>query len=401
MKKKLLLPASCLLAVVAILYFQDRTPRLHPLPEFFYKKTIHPRPIAEFEPSFGVALSEQMLFKVSGIQLVQELIKARVKVYLFVAQSFHEQTEELLTVQKPFKTDELKSITKISLEHESPWLRDYMPIPILKVYPFLPPTPSFVDFVYRDGNSYDDAAIHQFAIAINSSVEHLPIVMDGGNFMTNGDICIVSQELADDPESPQRTQANFQLSEHVEDIFQMALGCRKTRIVSQIPHPHVDMFLKFVNKDTILVNDIQDRALALLTEADIDDKVRIPKIKVELDRIAHELSKDFRVIRVPMPLPVHDIFFTYVNSVIVNDTVIIPSYQNPEPSRGNYPDQKFYASYEEAVQKSYRELGLKPVLLKADDLIKDGGAFHCITFHLPDLDAIVPDTSHLAAKPKS
>jgi agmatine/peptidylarginine deiminase len=101
-----------------------------------------------------------------------------------------------------------------------------------------------------------------------------------------------------------------------------------------------------------------------------------------------------------MPLPVYDIFFTYVNSVIVNDTVIIPSYRNPDPVRGIYPDQRYYASYEEEVLKTYQELGLKPVFLKADDLIKDGGAFHCITFHLPDLEAIVPDTSHLAARPK-
>jgi agmatine/peptidylarginine deiminase len=160
------------------------------------------------------------------------------------------------------------------------------------------------------------------------------------------------------------------------------------------------MFLKFVNKDTVLVSELQERTMAFISEVEVDEKVKIPKIKAELDKIAKDLSKSFRVIRVPMPLPVHDIFFTYVNSVIVNDTVIIPSYKNPDPSRGTYPDQRYYASYEEEVQKAYQELGLKTVFLRADDLIKDGGAFHCITFHLPDLDAIVPDTSHLAAKPK-
>jgi agmatine/peptidylarginine deiminase len=224
--------------------------------------------------------------------------------------------------------------------------------------------------------------------------------MDGGNFMTNGDSCIVSEEMSEDPESPRQYEAGFTLSDHVADIFQLALGCRKTHIVSQIPHPHVDMFLKFLNKDTILVNEIQDRTMALLDATDPDDKVKILKIKTELDRIAKDLSKSYRVVRVPMPLPVHDIFFTYANSVIVNDTVIIPSYKNPDPNRGTYPDQPYYASYEEEVKKTYQELGLKPVFLRSDDLIKDGGSFHCVTFHLPDLDAIVPDTSHLAAKPK-
>ncbi len=400
MKKKLLLPATCLLAIAAVLLIQNQAPRKNQTTRLPLDKSVRPRPIAEFEPTFGVAISEQILFRESGIELVHELIKAKSKVYIFMTAALKDQVEELFTKKKPFTGDELLAITRIQLEHESPWLRDYFPVPTLRVYPFLPPTPSFVDFVYRDGNSYDDAAIHQFALAINSSVEHLPIVMDGGNFMTNGDTCVVSEEMSDDPESSRKDQAEFKLSDHVADIFQLAIGCRKTKIVSQIPHPHVDMFLKFINKDTVLVNEIQDRTLALMTDIEVDEKVKIPKIKMELDRIAQDLSKSFRVIRVPMPLPVHDIFFTYVNSVIVNDTVIIPSYKNPDPTRGSYPDQRYYASYEEEVRKAYQDLGLKPVFLRADDLIKDGGAFHCITFHLPDLESIVPDTSHLAVKPK-
>jgi len=400
MKKKLLLPATCLLAIAAVLSYQNWAPQKIQISRFNITKTVHPRPVAEFEPMFGVAISEQILFRESGIELVRTMLAAKAKVYIFMTTAFKDQVDELFDEKKPFKADELASITRIDLEHESPWLRDYFPIPVLRVYPFLPPTPSFVDFVYRDGNSYDDAAIHQFALAINSSVEHLPIVMDGGNFMTNGDTCIVSEEMSEDPESPRKYEAGFELHDNVADIFQLALGCRKTHVVSQIPHPHVDMFLKFVSKDTVLINEIQDRTMALLDATDPDDKVKIPKIKIELDRIAKDLSKSYRVVRVPMPLPVHDIFFTYANSVIVNDTVIIPSYKNPDPNRGSYPDQRYYASYEEEVRKTYQELGLKPVFLRSDDLIKDGGSFHCVTFHLPDLDAIVPDTSHLAAKPK-
>jgi len=401
MKKKLLLPAICLLAIAAVLYFQNLALQKNTVARMLMDKTIHPRPLAEFEPTFGVAVSEQILFRESGVEMVRAIIDAKAKVYIFMTADFKDQVEELFQKKKPFTADELAAITQVQLEHESLWLRDFFPVPILRVYPFLPPTPTFVDFVYRDGNSYDDAAIHQFALAINSSVEHLPIVMDGGNFMTNGETCVVSEEMADDPEStPREDRVDFVLNEHIPEIFRLALGCRKTEIVSQIPHPHVDMFLKFINKETVLVNEIQDRSMALLADAGLDDKVKIPKIKAELDRIAKDLSKSFRVIRVPMPLPVHDIFFTYANSVIVNDTVIIPKYLNPDPTRGTYPDQRYYASYEEEVRKAFQGLGMKPVFLAADDLIKDGGAFHCVTFHLPDLDAIVPDSSHLAVKPK-
>lgn len=396
MKTKFALFATSLLSAAAALLIQ-RTIQLPPSARSLSsEKKVKLRPIGEFEPNFAVAISEQMLFRRSGVNLVKEILKARGRIYLFTTQTLQDQVEELLHNKKPFAADELDGITKIQLEHESFWIRDFFPQPVFRAYPNFPPTPSFVDFVYRDGNSFDDAAIHQFALAINSSVEHLPIVLDGGNFMTDGESCILSEELAADPEAPQLGTAESDIDNHIGEVLRQSMGCEKTLIVSQVPHPHVDMWLKFTKKKTILVNEIQDRSLELISKLEPDEQARIKKVKKTLDQTAARLADSFRVIRIPMPLPVHDIFFTYANSVIVNDTVIIPQYKDPDPHRGSYPDKELYASYEEEVRKTFQELGFSVVLLNSDELIKEGGSFHCVTFHLPDLDAIVNESSHLA-----
>ncbi len=400
MKNKLTLLATALLSAAAALLIQRIIPVNKTQDSALIDQKVSVRPIAEFEPSFGLAVSEQILFRTAGIDLVKEIIKGRGRVYLFTTQPLHDQVEDLLHEKKPFSPEELDQVTKIQLEHESFWVRDFFPLPILKAYPTLPPTPSFVDFVYRDGNSFDDAAIHQFALAINSSVEHLPIVLDGGNFMTDGENCLLSEELAADPDAPQLDASDAHLERHIAGILRDSMGCQRTIIVSQIPHPHVDMWLKFVKKGTILVNQITDRTLQTIGSLDREEQERIQKIKVALDQTATRLAKSFQVVRLPMPVPIHDIFFTYANSVIVNDTVIIPHYQNPDPSRGSYPDKQLYAAYEEEVAKIYRAQGLRPVFLESDDLIKEGGSFHCVTFHLPDLDAIMNDQSHLASRAK-
>src|SRR6478735_10322997 len=106
MKKKLLLPATSLLAIAAVLIFQNRAPQKIQTPRLNMERSIHPRPVAEFEPTFGVAISEQILFRESGIELVHAMLAAKAKVYIFMTAAFKDQVEELFAKKKPFKADE-------------------------------------------------------------------------------------------------------------------------------------------------------------------------------------------------------------------------------------------------------------------------------------------------------
>ena len=292
---------------------------------------------------------------------------------------------------------------KIQLEHESIWARDYFPIPVLKVIPHMIPTPSFIDFVYRDGNTLDDAAIHQLALAINLSVEHLPIVLDGGNFMTNGESCVLSEEVSEDPEILLLNSPEPPLESNLAEIFKAALGCRKTIIVSQIPHPHVYMWMKFLNTTTIAVNQIDPKVIEATPGLGVAEREKAQKIAHELDKAANRLSQDFQVVRLPMPAPMTDTFMTYSNAVLSNGKAIVPRYSHQLKADKNkaVAYKKLLAGYEQEVEQTYRHFGYDVTFIDANELIQDGGAFHCVTFHLPDLDAIFKDKGFLAIKPST
>ncbi|RYZ51865.1 MAG: hypothetical protein EOP07_20550, partial [Proteobacteria bacterium] len=242
------------------------------------------RPIAEFEPMFGIGISEQMLFKKQGIPFMKALLASNARVYIFVTGERSQEVDKLIRSSPLLHGAEREAIVKIQLEHESIWTRDYFPLPVLRAIPHTIPTPSFVDFVYRDGNTLDDAAIHQLALAINLSVEHLPIVLDGGNFMTNGESCVLSEEISQDPEILLLNSPEPPLESSLGDIFKASMGCKKTVLVSQIPHPHVDMWMKFLNKSTLAVNEIDRQEIAKSADLNSYDKDKAQKIADELDR---------------------------------------------------------------------------------------------------------------------
>ncbi|MBC7532180.1 MAG: agmatine deiminase family protein [Oligoflexus sp.] len=357
------------------------------------------RPVAEFEAMFGIGISEQLLFKKQGLAFLKAVLASNARVYVFVSADRREEVDKLLRSSPLLHGMERESIVKIQLEHESMWTRDYFPIPVLKAIPHLVPTPSFVDFVYRDGNTLDDAAIHQFALAINLSVEHLPIVLDGGNFMTNGESCVLSEAVSEDPEILLLNSPEPPLESNLEEIFRSTLGCRKTIIVSQIPHPHVDMWIKFLNKTTVAVNRIDPAEIKASSAIGVADREKAGKIALELDRAADLLAEDFQVVRMPMAVPTADSFMTYTNAVLSNGKAIVPRYSKLLPNKDQGRTAKVLEGYEREAEQIYRQYGFEVSFIDANELIQDGGAFHCVTFHLPDLDAIYKDKGFLAIKP--
>jgi agmatine/peptidylarginine deiminase len=352
------------------------------------------RPVAEFEPTFGIGISEQVLLKKDGMAFMKALLASGTRVYVFVSAEKREAIDKLLRQAPSLHGFERDNIVKIQLEHESMWARDYFAIPILKKIPHVVPTPSFVDFVYRDGNTLDDAAIHQMALAINLSVEHLPLVLDGGNFLTNGEKCVLSEQVSEDPEILLLNSPEPPLESNIGKIFQAVLGCRKTILVSQIPHPHVDMWMKFLNKEVLAVNQIDPDTIDEVAGLSASEREKARKIARELDMVAKKLKEDFEVVRLPMPVPTENLFLTYSNAVLSNGKALVPRYskdlglfkdETPETLRAW---QKTLREMEKKVAAVYTRYGFEVSEVDSNEWIRDGGSLHCVTFHLPDLDAI-------------
>ena len=365
------------------------------------------RPVAEFEETFGIGLSDQALLKKDGMTFMKAILSTGTRIYLFISGEKRETIDQLLRSSPELKGSERDGIVKIQLEHESMWTRDYFPIPIMKKIPHVIPTPSFVDFVYRDGNTLDDAAIHQMALAINLSVDHLPIVLDGGNFMTNGETCILSEEVADDPEIVLLNSSEPSLETNLGTIFQASLGCQKTIVVSQIPHPHVDMWMKFLNKRTLIMSRIDPLDIETIPGLNRAERDKARKIALELDKTAGLLARDFDVVRLPMPVPSETLFLTYTNAILSNGTAIVPRYSTELKLFKNESPQTLKTwrtrliQIEAEVLEIYRKAGFEVLVVDSNEWIQDGGSFHCVTFHLPDLDSIIkrekanqPDPDH-------
>lgn len=366
------------------------------------REPIPVRPVAEFEPTFGIGISEQVLLKKDGIALMKAILQSGTRVYVFLTGERREAMEKLIRSSPLLHGSERDLIVKIQLEHESTWVRDYFPVPIMKKIPHVIPTPSFVDFVYRDGNTLDDAAIHQMALAINLSIDHLPIVLDGGNFMSNGQKCILSKEVSEDPEILLLNSTELPLESNLGKIFQSVLGCQKTIIVSQIPHPHVDMWMKFLNKSTLAINRIDAKEIDTIEGLSTPEREKARKIARELDKAADLLASDFDIVRIPMPVPTETLLLTYANAILSNGRAIVPRYSKDlklfkdETPKTLESWRKRLVAMEKTVDALYRQYGFEVTFIDSNEWIQDGGSFHCVSFHLPDLDAIVKEEKALA-----
>ncbi len=299
-------------------------------------KPIEPWP--EFLPTEMILLSKE-LFEApyNGLQLQDAIKKAKVGV--------------------------LKISADGPLSHTHIWLRDFAPQwanrgEIAFDFNFSDPPPSLGDqFPTKLAKFY------------KASARKIQIELDGGNFQTNGDTCFTSV-------------MNEDLAPRIKDEFKK-IGCRQVIVFKNPPHVHLDMWMKVVSESTILISELDEKTLQVASAWFGGVPEDIKQIKHRLDQIAADLSLSFNVQRIPLPVPYRGTFRNYANSVLVNGTVIIPAYAKYGWGREDYPDTLLNSYYEEKVRKAYTEAGFQVVFINADGLIYNGGAWHCVTAHIP------------------
>lgn len=133
---------------------------------------------------------------------------------------------------------------------------------------------------------------------------------------------------------------------------------------------HVDMFMKILDYETIMVSSYPSH---LPDYAVIEENVRT------LESLTNIFGKPYTIIRIPAPPKANgnwattqnDEMRTYTNSLILNNTVIVPSYGLP--------------SWDNQALKIYKSAmpGYKIILVDSQVLTPLGGAIHCITKEVP------------------
>ncbi len=286
---------------------------------------------------------------------------------------------------------------------DSIWIRDFAPIWAIDGAANM----ILVDPYYYEDRTLDDCVPDELAMVLGIPPEHInemPVYMEGGNFMSNGDgVCVATSVVA---EGEYQLRGDRLSTPEVSQYFFTNIGCDETIVLHPLEFPeivfdqngdaeeiwiwdgtgHVDMFAKFLNRDTVMLGEFQETNQSPLAEG--FQQVMNAILNGNKDILE---GAGFNVVRVPMvPLEPIDAgaFYadtdnipeltirTYTNSLIVNSAygerfVLMPVYGDP------VLDLEAELLYAEMMP----DYTIIPI--DSSDLILFGGAVHCVTALLP------------------
>lgn len=336
-------------------------------------------PLPEFFPASDVLLSALAITDYQKTDLLKALLEANAQVHLII-----KDAHETPALQEQIAAAGIngKYAAKIHMHeapHITPWIRDFGPLPVFDKGRGSDFKLSLVDFLYDTDAPTDDAVNAKLAQVFGTSLRPVPFIQHGGNFLTNGQICFMgalpgstfAQAFAE-PVSEDQART------FVERYYRDVVGCEQLVIFDDPPHPHIDMWAKIIDSETVLISSIDQKTLALFSRGDNLLPYGLEELKNKLDQRANDFAKYLKVIRIPMPLPYRGSFRNYTNALIVNDTVITPQYDHFGWNLESYPDAELQGFYEASAKSVYEKFGYKVKLLNADPLIFNGGAFHCL-----------------------
>jgi agmatine/peptidylarginine deiminase len=248
---------------------------------------------------------------------------------------------------------------------ETMWMRDYGPFltrmdggDVLALDTDCSLPEEGVDFPDAD-NEYPS----MLAQALGLPCLKLPLRLQGGNFLTNGDgLFVTSQAMVNNNAADGRGRR--QVHEDLTRFF----GCTQWLVLDALedePTEHVDLYMAFLDVNIVVVGQYDPH----------DDPVNA-RI---LDRAAARLAKvqtsagPLQVHRIPMPPRTDGAFRTYTNVIFANGRLIVPTYSTVEPD------------VQAAALALYRRLLPQWEIIEIDceEMIPLGGALHCVSMNVP------------------
>ena len=252
--------------------------------------------------------------------------------------------------------------SSVNLPLDTVWVRDYGPFGLSAG----PGRPGIVDAIYRhyQYRTDDDALPSSLGSVKRIEVYGMNIILDGGNLMVDsrGNLFMTKRTYL----------WNSHLSpEQVDGALKEALRVRNVVAFDYAGYPgepadgtgHIDMFMKLLNDHTVLISladtepfkSNSEKALAYFRGRTAPD------------------GYPYKVITVK-GWQKYGAWYTYTNSLIVNNTVIMPSY-----SGASQQEAAAVAAYREGMP------GVTVVPVNSDSSITAGGSIHCVTQTIPVL----------------
>jgi len=248
---------------------------------------------------------------------------------------------------------------QLSFYYDSVWTRDYGPVGILEADGKL----GIIDTTYRHWVTRrdDDAIPCQVAQAAGALCYSTSLIMDGGNFMTDGrGNVFFTERLYEWNSNLSRDQVDGLLREYLgaENLHVFAYA-RDSRGQPADGTGHLDMFAKIIGDCDVLVAEYnQEPYFQPLEQA-----------AAYFSALSCPGGGSYRVHRLP-GWSRSGVWYTYTNALLVNGTLLLPSYRN------GYDDQA-----RQVISAARPDLRL--VFIASDASIVAGGSVHCVTREIP------------------
>tara|TARA_Y100000758_G_scaffold188180_1_gene134080 strand:- start:331 stop:1677 length:1347 start_codon:yes stop_codon:yes gene_type:complete len=247
----------------------------------------------------------------------------------------------------------------------SVWIRDYGPWWIYEPGD----KRGIIDLTYNRPRPQDDSFPELFAESFGVNYYGLDLVEAGGNMLLDGKgAVIVSDVIFDASQGFDPNLTEDQLSQYFLDYY----GVHKVIIAPHLINDgtgHIDMFVKIINDSTIIVGEYENQSAGYPGNYDLCNQVA--------NQLTNETNGDgrpFNIIRMPMPPYSNGITYTYVNSLLVNNKVLVPIYGFTD-SFAN--DTDVLSQYEEIIP------GSEAIGFDCNQIIPANGAIHCIAMKVP------------------
>jgi agmatine/peptidylarginine deiminase len=313
---------------------------------------------AEFEPQEAILIGwteEDPIIRHVLIEIVQN-VSPHVPVMILVDDETERAAADLALQSSGVRK---RSIHLVQIPGDTIWLRDFGPLTVYRS----DRQAELLNHEYADGKRpWDDRAPASLARMLRMPLRNVPLMLEGGNLLSNGQgLILTSSKFLE-----QNTGRGLGPGQLI-DRLQNELGARQTIVLEPLdgePTGHVDMFAAFLDANTVVLGQY-DRRLD-----DVNAEI--------LDRNARRLEKvstaggRLRVIRIPMPPHRENEWPTYTNMVFADGVVLVPVYAGIDPQG------------RAAALSTLRRLMPDRRIISIDcrDLIRLGGALHCITMNV-------------------
>jgi agmatine/peptidylarginine deiminase len=290
----------------------------------------------------------------------------------------------------------LNNVKFINAPFNSIWVRDYGP---QSVYLAGVDSLALINWRYNRNRPNDNnvpiVVGEQIDIPVYSMTA-LPndLVATGGNFMADGMGAAFSSNLILDENQGTGFSQSFKTEQQINTMMSQYMGLSRYIKMNTLPYDdihHIDMHMKLMNEETLLVGEFPDN---------ISDGPALEfNLQYVLDNFTSPFGTPYKVVRIPMVpsttggypgAPYGNASYrTYANNVIVNKTVIVPTYREEYDTTGLNIIKK--------VMPGYNVVAIDVDQSNAN-LIGQGGAIHCITKDVSSADPLwivhknLPDT---------